>query len=207
MSTVHPSTLHHGFHADPETGVCYRALDFIGFPGYRVGDDGSVWSCKERYWTKGVRGCGVRIGTEWHQMELSVGAVSPFYKLATLSNVNGSCKYRHWFVHILVVVAFHSDKPSGLQCCHNNGIATDNYLSNLRWGTPKDNAEDMMKHGKHFKASGELNGEAKLDDDEIKEIRTRYNRGGVSQRALAEEYDISQAQICRIVNNQTWTHL
>ncbi len=32
---------------DSTSSVAYRSLDFLGFPDYRVGDDGSVWSCRK----------------------------------------------------------------------------------------------------------------------------------------------------------------
>jgi hypothetical protein len=48
------------------------------------------------------------------------------------------------YVHHLVLEAFVSLKPSGMETCHRNSDQTDNRLSNLRWGTPESNAQDKI---------------------------------------------------------------
>lgn len=50
-------------------------------------------------------------------------------------------------VHVLVMRAFVGPCPVGMEVCHNNGDVTDNRLSNLRYGTPRDNASDSKLHG------------------------------------------------------------
>ena len=47
----------------------------------------------------------------------------------------------------------------------------------------------------------------KLTDAQVLEVRARYAAGGVSQRALAREYGVTQPNIHAIVNRETWTHL
>lgn len=56
-------------------------------------------------------------------------------------------------VHRLVLEAFVGECPEGNVGCHNNGIATDNRLENLRWDTPSANAQDCLSHGNHNFAS------------------------------------------------------
>lgn len=53
-------------------------------------------------------------------------------------------------VHRLVMAAFDGPCPDGMQVCHNNGDASDNRLSNLRYGTPTENSRDMIRHGTHY---------------------------------------------------------
>lgn len=48
---------------------------------------------------------------------------------------------------------------------------------------------------------GERNPLAKLTDATAAEIRHRYVAEGVTQQSLADEYDVSQKVIWRIVNN------
>lgn len=55
-------------------------------------------------------------------------------------------------VHVLVAEAFIGPRPKGLIACHNNGIATDNNVENIRWDTSQNNALDTVKHGKHHNA-------------------------------------------------------
>lgn len=56
-------------------------------------------------------------------------------------------------VHSIVCSAFHGpapeDKPWAL---HRNGDHRDNRPENLYWGTPKENAQDTLRHGKNFLA-------------------------------------------------------
>lgn len=51
-------------------------------------------------------------------------------------------------VHRLVLEAFVGPCPDGQQCLHANDIGDDNRLSNLRWGTPKENAADAVTNGR-----------------------------------------------------------
>lgn len=60
---------------------------------------------------------------------------------------------RIYRVHTLVLEAFIGLRPDGLICCHNDGDATNNHLSNLRWDTPRSNNLDTVRHGTHVSAS------------------------------------------------------
>jgi hypothetical protein len=57
-------------------------------------------------------------------------------------------------VHQVVLEAFVCVKPYGMQCCHWNRHKQDNRISNLRWGTPIQNAMDNRRHGVYNKNSG-----------------------------------------------------
>lgn len=54
---------------------------------------------------------------------------------------------RQRYVHHLVCEAFYGPRPDGLLACHANGNHRDNWLDNLYWGTPMQNAMDMKRHG------------------------------------------------------------
>lgn len=45
---------------------------------------------------------------------------------------------------------------------------------------------------------------AKLTEDDVFEIREAYAAGGVTQKELALQYGVHQAQICRVVRYQTY---
>ena len=52
-------------------------------------------------------------------------------------------------VHRLVCLAFHGPAPmADSVVCHNDGNPENNRPENLRWGTVKDNHDDMMRHRK-----------------------------------------------------------
>jgi hypothetical protein len=52
-------------------------------------------------------------------------------------------------VHRLVLEAFVGPCPDGMECCHNDGDATNNRVENLRWDTRSENFLDRGRHGTH----------------------------------------------------------
>lgn len=56
-------------------------------------------------------------------------------------------KIRQASVHVLVLEAFDRPRPEGHHACHWDDIKTNNHVSNLRWGTPSDNAQDALRNG------------------------------------------------------------
>ena len=58
-----------------------------------------------------------------------------------------------------------------------------------------------------YEPVGVANGNAKLTDDDVREIRFRYAAGGVSQSALGQEYGVTQPMIGYIVRRELWKHI
>jgi hypothetical protein len=54
---------------------------------------------------------------------------------------------------------------------------------------------------------GERSGMAKLTDNAVRDIRTTYAAGRISQRALAARYGIDHSVVCDIVNRKLWAHV
>lgn len=73
----------------------------------------------------------------------------------------------------------------------------------LRWATLEENKADMIDHGTVMR--GEENGQAKLTEDQVREILSA--RGSVSQLALARQFSVSPRTIRRIHNNEAWAWL
>lgn len=107
-------------------------------------------------------------------------------------------------VHHLVLTAFVGERPEGKWALHNDGNSLNNKLSNLRWGTPKENCDDRAKHGNTM--FGESNPKSKLSSEDVKEIREAYQSGEVSQVELAEAFGVTQPHISAIVLQKTWRH-
>lgn len=57
--------------------------------------------------------------------------------------------YQNRLVHRLVLGAFVGEAQDGQECCHLNGVRTDNRLENLRWDTHSGNSQDQVAHGTH----------------------------------------------------------
>lgn len=92
------------------------------------------------------------------------------------------------------LVLHHCDTPL---CVNPNHLYT---------GTHKDNAQDRTERGRANYPHGELAGAAKLTREEVDEIRRRYVEEDVSQRELAEEFDVGQSHTGRIIRGERWAH-
>ncbi len=55
---------------------------------------------------------------------------------------------KHHFVHCLVLEAFIGPRPEGYVCRHKDGDPANNHISNLSWGTLRENYDDTIKHGR-----------------------------------------------------------
>lgn len=159
-------------------------------PRYAVGDDGSVWSCAALVYQKGSPGARSGVG-QWHRVVahpdgggyLQVGIGKRKVKVAKL-----------------VLEAFHSIRPKGLQARHLDGDRLNNRADNLAWGTPKENAADSLANGST--RHGENCHAAKLTQRQVDRIRVLC--ATVPQREIADRYGVSVATISLITRGLTW---
>lgn len=164
------------------TQVEYR--DIAGWPGYRIGDDGNVFSMKLK-------------------RPLALKPEKNGYIRVDLYNQGIKEKF---LVHRLVLEAFVGPCPPGMETRHLNGKRSQNNKGNLEWGTKSENGFDRLRHGTHVFTRGEKSGTAKLTARKVKSIRARRKRGEKYQ-AIADHFNISIVQAYRIANNQSWAHL
>lgn len=109
-------------------------------------------------------------------------------------------------VHKLVAAAFHGPRPAGLHIAHLNGDARDNRAENLAYVTPTEN--EHHKHGHGTRLAGERCHNAKLTDDQVREIRrTVIPRHPVySVTALARKFGVWPGTISAVVNGRLRRH-
>lgn len=119
------------------------------------------------------------------------------YLYVTLQTQSGR---KRWYVAQLVLHVF-VGASNGLLALHSNGLQTDNKLSNLRYGTHKDNSADAQLHG--TVAKGERQGGAKLTDAAVKDIR----QSALSNAALAKQYGVGYRHIWRVRRGELWRHV
>lgn len=104
------------------------------------------------------------------------------------------------FAHKLIAEAFHGKCPNNLVVRHLDGNPLNNCPSNLTFGTPKENSEDMLKH--NTQAKGSDCGNSKLSSEDVMEIR-RLRNLGVSQADLCKQFGVTQANISFIISGKT----
>ena len=184
--------------SDCSTEVEYREI--AGFPGYRVGNDGTVWTCWQSF------GRGSRLSARWKRLAESVydgrrpDKRTPYHYVTLRRNGRGHYK----FVHRLVLEAFVGPCPPGLQTRHRDGNAENNRLGNLRWGTSQENADDKRRHG--TVQFGEDNSHAKITASDVRRIR-RLLAAGVPFRTIAAEYGVTKWCIDGIAYRKAWSYV
>lgn len=100
-------------------------------------------------------------------------------------------------VHSVIMETFIGPRPTGAHIDHIDGDTSNNALRNLRYVTPRENVENTMRLGRQ--AKGERNGQSKLTEAEVFEIRAAKQRGGRYWGAakLAAKFGVHRTQIER----------
>lgn len=79
--------------------------------------------------------------------------------------------------------------------------------AHLVQGSAKDNTRDMLQKRRANKAQGESHGQARLAAEDVREIRSLYAAGGITQQALADRFGVSFQHVSSILSRKTWTHI
>ena len=159
-------------------------------PGYRVGNDGTVWSQRNNRWG---------LLNTWHQLRPGLVVSNPKYARHMVSLGRGNQR----FVHHLILEAFVGPRPDGYESCHKNGNPLDNRLVNLYWGTKRDNGLDTRAHGRK---KGEKHPLATLTDALVRMIRYRATNGETHQ-SIADDLGIQRRNVGRIADKSRWGHV
>ena len=61
---------------------------------------------------------------------------------------------RRTHVHKMILLAWRGSPPLGYECCHGPRGKLCNEVTNLRWGTKSENAQDRVRAGNHGKYKG-----------------------------------------------------
>lgn len=159
-------------------------------PGYAVSADGRVFSCVPCSWSKQCpRECSpVTTGTGYKMARLHIN------KKSTSDGV-----------HRLVASAFLPPPlPEQTQVRHLDGDPANNNVANLKWGTPAENAQDTIRHGRTLR--GRRNPNAKLTERTVRAARL-LSEDGYSHIAIGHFLGVSSSTIDRAVNAGQWGHV
>lgn len=161
----------------------------VGFEGlYEVSDRGNVRSLH-----KGREGCIVapKINDKG-------------YLVACLMRPGAVADRKQYPIHQLVLSAFVGPCPAGQVTRHLDGHRDNNALSNLVWGTHKENQMDRVRHGTSNR--GERCGSHKLTEADVRKIREGV-AAGTKQKVYVEEFSVDPTSISCIVLRKTWRHV
>lgn len=151
----------------------------------------------DRFWSK-VR----KTDTCW---EWQAGICGSGYGGFSVKTKDGN-KNRH--THVVSWILTNGDVPAGmcvLHTCDNRKCVNPDHLF---LGSRLNNVQDMDKKGRRkTKASnGSTNGFSKLNEESVRLIRERFQRGEL-QSALAKEFNVTQVCISQITLRKTWRHV
>lgn len=124
------------------------------------------------------------------------------YPQITLRNAD---KKKTFLVHKLEYITFKGPIPEGLEINHKDGDKENNYLTNFELMTRGENISHSFSTGLRSNV-GTNNSMSKLSNQQVHEIKHKYDEGGYSQSDLADMYEVSQPSISRIVNSSTYTN-
>ena len=110
-------------------------------------------------------------------------------------------------VHKLILMAYYGARTEKQQCRHLNGNALDNRISNIVWGTAKENVQDSKRHGTAAcLRAGEESNSSKLKTKDVLNIAEQIEAGRPLKK-IANDYHITRRHVCDIKLKRTWAHL
>ena len=110
-------------------------------------------------------------------------------------------------IHRLVALAFIPNMFGKRTVNHIDGIKTNNHVENLEWATDKENNQHAWGNGLQKPKKGIKNGNSKLSEKEVLEIRCLYATDNYIQRGLGKMFGVSRQLISDIVNRKLWKHI
>lgn len=122
------------------------------------------------------------------QIKLSKNSITKIYK-----------------VHRLVLEAFVGPCPEGMQCRHLDNNPINNNINNIEWSTHKINMQDRIK----YKTTNTFiyeNG-CKLNKTKARLIKNLLNSGKLTQKEIANQFNISQQTVSGIKNKKRWINI
>ena len=108
--------------------------------------------------------------------------------------------------HRLSFEMHYCDIPDGLCVCHHCDKPPCVNPRHLFVGTHTENSADRDRKGRNVYQFGESHHNAKLTEDDVRDILSRRYVPGVQVR-VAREFGVSQGVISLIRSRETWKHL
>jgi hypothetical protein len=110
---------------------------------------------------------------------------------------------RHFKISRLVALHFIDNEYQKPHVNHKDGNKQNDSVENLEWCTQQENIKHAynigLRVGKSFSR--------KLNDENVIEIRRRYNSGEYNQVKLAKDFGVSFVSVHNIVKHKSWKNI
>ena len=110
-------------------------------------------------------------------------------------------KLKIFTLHRLIAMTFISNPHNKPMVNHKDLNKCNNSIDNLEWVTAKENIQHACDNGIRC---GSKNGNSKLNENQIKEIREKYKFRKYTYKMLSDEYGVMKHYIGRIINYNVW---
>jgi hypothetical protein len=121
---------------------------------------------------------------------------------------NTSYQGKHVYAHRLAYELFALEQPGKacvLHTCDNRRCCNPRHLF---LGSRADNIADMWAKGRQSTGVQRATyGNARLTEEDVREIRWMYATGAGSQREIGEAYGLAQTTVSGIIRRVRWPHL
>jgi hypothetical protein len=97
--------------------------------------------------------------------------------------------------------------PNGMHVLHTCDMPWCVNPAHLYLGKNEDNIRDKVMRGRTAKSIGAKNGQAKLTETDIAQIRVLYWEQNIYQHQIATQFNISQPEVSRIVHDKRWNSI
>jgi hypothetical protein len=171
------------------------------YPAYRVSNFGRVQSSLTKI-SFGKRG----IGEKWRDLKPQVGRKGYHFVNLYESNTH---KSHTCSVQRLITKAFIPNPENKPVVRHLDGNKTNNHVSNLAWGTYKENEHDKKRHGTW---DSKYTTRAKLSTKDVNNIRLldrifKLMKGKMFETTIAQMFGVNKSSIYCIVDKNSWSHI
>lgn len=167
-----------------------QCIDLIATGYLRVDEDGSIWRLQTASRT-GRRRAITPTRADYRE--------NNGYRRVRIGRMGAITAHR------LVWLALRGPIPIGLEVNHKNLNKSDNRIDNLELMTHVENVQHAYANGAVPALCGEMNGQSKLCERDVVEIRERVARGE-AKRSVARAFDITPTLVRHIVSGKAWKH-
>jgi hypothetical protein len=108
--------------------------------------------------------------------------------------------------HRVSFILFKEAIPEGLFILHSCDNRKCVNPDHLRIGTNQENMNDKVARGRQAFMKGETNGRSKLKEIVVREI-IELSNSGISQKEIANQFEINNSTVSKIINKKLWGHL